>query len=85
MLDCLVEDDNKKNGHDDADKVMTRAHQDGSKCFKEPFQMEIPTLTTFKCLALVFIYLWPGFRRELSDLAIYKLLRKIMSWEASQR
>ena len=24
--------------------------------------MEIPTLTTFKCLALVFIYLWPGFR-----------------------
>ena len=37
MLDFLLEEDIKKNGHDDADKVMTKAHQDGSKCFKEPF------------------------------------------------
>ena len=26
-----------RHSHDDGDKVMTKAHEDGSKCFKEPF------------------------------------------------
>ena len=37
-----------------------------------------PTLTTFKCLALVFIYLWPRFWTKLLRKAIYKWRRGII-------
>ena len=41
-----------------------------------------PTLTTFKCLALVFIYRWPRFRTKLQGKAIYKYQEKIFHFKS---